>query len=239
MHQSLKTVARQRSAAFCRRVSVTALVLLVLAAAALWLDLPLARIFEPRGDEERYHRALGLLTRFVNLCEAFGYGGTVALLALVAARLDTAGLWSLPRLLAGSLGAGLVADFVKLFVARLRPKGADLSGAALDTFQGWLPVLDEATRVHTLQSFPSAHAATAFGLATVLAVRHPRGTGVFYLLAALAGLQRVQVMDHFVSDVLCGAAVGLLCGAACISAQLAGGWFDRLEVARDRRDAVN
>jgi membrane-associated phospholipid phosphatase len=235
----MEIVARQRSAMFVRRAALASLVLLSLAAAALWLDVSVARVFEPRGDEERYHRALGPLTKFVNLCEVFGYGGSAVLLALVAARLDPAGMRALPRLLTGSLGAGLAADVVKLLAARLRPKGADLRGTALETFQGWLPVLDQATRVHTLQSFPSAHTATAFGLATVLATRHPRGIAAFYTLAALSGLQRVQVMDHFVSDVLAGAAVGMLCGAACVSARFAGGWFDRLELASARHTAID
>jgi hypothetical protein len=114
----------------------------------------------------------------------------------------------------------------------MRPKAADLERDVLATFQGWLPVLHETTRVHVVQSFPSAHTATAFGLATVLSWKYPRGAAMFYLLAAFAGFQRVQVMDHFTSDVLCGAAVGLLCGAACVHQRLAGGRFDRLESQR-------
>lgn len=226
--------------AFARRAAWLGLSLLVLAAAATILDLPVARQFRPRSGEQRFYPALGQFTKVVNLCEAFGYGGTVLLLVLLAGRLDPAGLRAMPRLLAGAFGGGLAANLVKSLVGRTRPKASELDGNVLVTFEAWLPMLDGATRIHNLQSFPSAHTATAFGLATVLSWRSPRGGPIFFLLAAAAGLQRIQVMDHFVSDVLCGAGLGILCGAVCISQRLAGGWFDRLEsVALDGRHPLH
>jgi len=205
------------------------LVLAVLAAAATQIDLPLARVFEPRHEGQRFYPALGKLTKFVNLCEAFSFGETVLLLILLAWRLDPAGVRAMPRLLAGAFGGGLAANVVKLLVGRTRPKAAELDGDVLTTFQGWLPWWSDWAGVHHLQSFPSAHTATAFGLATVLTWRYPRGGVVFFFLAAVAGLQRIQVMDHFASDVLAGAALGLACGAACVHQRLLGGLFDRLE----------
>ncbi len=217
------------SESFALRATWAALLLVVLAAAAAWIDLPLARVFRPRNEDRRFHPALGRLTKVVNLCEAFGYGGTIAILILLAGRLDPSGLRSLPRLLAGAYGGGLAANLIKLLVGRERPKAADLDGSVLGTFHGWLPMLDSSTGSHDFQSFPSAHTATAFGLATVLAWKYPRGAAIFFVLAGVSGLQRIQVMDHFTSDVLCGAAAGLLCGAACVQPGLAGGWFHRLE----------
>lgn len=214
---------------FAPRAAWLGVTLLVLAALATLIDLPVSRVFAPRKEGQRYYPALGRFSKVINLCETFGYGGTVVLIILLAGRLDPVGMRSMPRLLAGAFGAGLSANVIKLLVGRMRPKAADLSLDVLATFEGWLPMLDVTTRIHTLQSFPSAHTATAFGLATVLSSKYPRGGTMFFLLAAAAGFQRVQVLDHFASDVLCGAAVGLLCGAMCVHAGPVGQWFTRLE----------
>lgn len=203
--------------------------LVVLAVLSLGIDAQAARFFAQRADGPRVPPPLGALFKVVNLAETFGYGGTVLLLVLLAARLDRSGLRSLARLAAGPFGAGLAANGIKLLIARTRPKVALLEAGAIETFAGWLPVLDADLRRHAHQSFPSAHTATAFGLATVLAWRYPQGAAFFYLFAALAGLQRVQSLDHFPSDVLCGAALGVLVGTVCASRALAGRWFDRLE----------
>ena len=61
-------------------------------------------------------------------------------------------------------------------------------------------------------SFPSSHAANAFALAMVLAARWRRGTVAFLVAAALVAFSRMYLDRHFLSDVLCGAAIGVLCG---------------------------
>ena len=222
------------SAAFgCRAACLAVVLILLAAAAATAVDLPLARVFQPRKANQKFYPALGKATKVINLCEAFSYGGTVALLILLAGRLDAAGLRAIPRLLTGAFGGGLAANALKLLVGRARPKAADLEGYVGATFGDWLPLTSESFGNHHFQSFPSAHTATAFGLATVLAWKYPRGGLVFFLLAAAAGLQRIQVMDHFASDVLCGAALGLLCGGACVHPRVLGSRFDQLELVAD------
>ena len=218
----------------------------MLAATATTIDQPLARVFQPRKANQKFYPALSdltnvvNLTKVVNLCEAFSYGGTVVILIALTGRLDGAGARAMPRLFAGAFGGGLAANVLKLLVSRTRPKAADLEGPSVATFGDWLPFLGDSFGTHHYQSFPSAHTATAFGLATVLAAKYPRGGLFFFLLAAVAGLQRIQVMDHFASDVLCGAALGVLCGAICIHPRGLGGAFDRLEtVASQVSSAVN
>lgn len=61
-------------------------------------------------------------------------------------------------------------------------------------------------------SFPSGHAVTAFALAFVLARAYPRYMLLFYGLAGLVALSRVYLAKHFPSDVVAGAAVGILAG---------------------------
>lgn len=61
-------------------------------------------------------------------------------------------------------------------------------------------------------SFPSGHSVTAFALAFVLARAYPRYAVVFYGLAGLVALSRIYLARHFASDVLAGAAIGILAG---------------------------
>lgn len=61
-------------------------------------------------------------------------------------------------------------------------------------------------------SFPSGHSVTAFALAFVLARAYPRYAVLFYGLAVLVALSRVYLVKHFPSDVVAGAAIGILAG---------------------------
>jgi len=62
-------------------------------------------------------------------------------------------------------------------------------------------------------------AAAAFTVAVILARPYPRFAGLFYLGATAVGLSRVLLQRHYPSDVLAGAALGLMVGlVACILA---------------------
>jgi undecaprenyl-diphosphatase len=65
-------------------------------------------------------------------------------------------------------------------------------------------------------SFPSAHAASSFACAVVLATFAPRFRIPFFVLAALIAISRVYVGVHFSLDVLAGAAWGVLIGKATL-----------------------
>ncbi|MGH7411303.1 MAG: phosphatase PAP2 family protein, partial [Candidatus Methylomirabilis sp.] len=65
---------------------------------------------------------------------------------------------------------------------------------------------------YRLVSFPSGHSVTAFALASVLSRTYPKGSFAFYLLASMVAFSRVYLASHFLSDVVAGAAVGLLAG---------------------------
>jgi membrane-associated phospholipid phosphatase len=132
----------------------------------------------------------------------------------------------IPRVLAASLGSGLVANIFKLLLARTRPHHFDLQGETLDSFAGWFPMLGNTSWD---QGFPSSHMATAAGLAIVLASIYPRGRWLFPALAALSGFQRVLAEAHFLSDVLWGAAIGCIFASLCIPGGRLSQVFDRLE----------
>ncbi len=204
--------------------------LTLLTLAALAIDLPLARAMHAAdwpGDVER----------LIRLSEVFGYGGSVAVLLLVAAAIDPRGWRVLPRLAICALGSGIVADVLKLLlVVRSRPEVSNLSGSAGETFISWWPLFsgDRLRKLgleygSELQSFPSGHTATAVGLAIGLATLYPRGWWLFAILAAMAGGQRIQSQSHYLSDVLAGAAIGCLVGAACLGGPRLARWLRQLE----------
>jgi membrane-associated phospholipid phosphatase len=182
----------------------------VAALLALTIDRTIALWFQE-------HRLPGELARLVRLAEVFGWGGGAALIILTAAQLD-ARRWRVAVPLAiHSLGAGLVADTIKLFIARTRPLATHQAASVADTFVTTLPLINSVVLKdgygHHVQSFPSAHAATAVGLAIGLSHFYPRGRWLFAIFAALAMLQRLDARAHYVSDVLAGAALAFFVAA--------------------------
>jgi membrane-associated phospholipid phosphatase len=197
-------------------VSVSSLLVcgscLALAAAlALMIDRTVALWFDD-------HRLPGELAHLVRLAEIFGWGGGAAIIILTATQLDPR-RWRITLPLAiHSLGAGLSADTIKLFIARTRPLATHQAASVSDTFIATLPFLNtsalEGGYGHHVQSFPSAHAATAVGLAIALSHFYPRGRWLFAIFAALAMLQRLDAHAHYTSDVLAGAALAFFVAAS-------------------------
>jgi membrane-associated phospholipid phosphatase len=195
------------------------IVLVIVGWIALSIDLPVAKWFLD-------HNCPDPLARWFSLSEVMAHGlGVVAIVAAVAF-LDPVRRAVIPRLLTASIGAGLLADFCKLFVARARPHSFSFDGTVADTFQQWLPLVSGGSG---LQGFPSAHMATAVGLAIGLAWLYPRGHWFFVFLAVSAGGERVVSGNHFVSDVAWGAAVGAFCAIGVLEGGLLAPWFDRFE----------
>jgi membrane-associated phospholipid phosphatase len=98
-------------------------------------------------------------------------------------------------------GAGLLAEGLKLVARRLRPEAAD----------GWY-VFKPAGDFWRSGGvgLASSHAAVAVGAALAVGAVWPRWRGVLWALAALTCVSRVGVGAHFLSDVVAGAALGVL-----------------------------
>lgn len=161
-------------------------------------------------EHVRYERLPGDLRRLVVWSEMFAHGLGAALILAAIFYLDRQNRKALRWAIATTLSAGLAANLCKLLIARTRPHHFENGFAIWDSFGGILPVIGADPWGHAMQSFPSGHTATAVGLALGLQRLYPRARPILLACAALAGFQRIAAGAHFLSDVLAGAAVGLV-----------------------------
>jgi undecaprenyl-diphosphatase len=126
--------------------------------------------------------------------------GTVADLLSRPRRLPPTPLIGAVALMVASLLSGGMKDLV----GRVRPSLADPALGALVALPGDA-------------SFPSGHAASAFAAAGVVAALHPRLRIWVLALAASIGVSRVYLGVHYPSDVLAGAALGLMVAAVAVA----------------------
>jgi len=193
-----------------------AIVLIVSAITAFGVDLSVAQWFH----ECHKLKNLRYLRDVAGICEIFGRAECSLLVAILMWQLDRSRRWAVPGVVATALLSGLAADGVKMLIARARPHSFDFLGSVWSSFGPWLPLgsLGSAS-----QSFPSAHTATGVGLAIALICVYPAARGLFLVLPLLVAFQRVDSGAHFLSDVLCGAAVGCIVGALALRFR----WLDR------------
>jgi lipid A 4'-phosphatase len=191
-----------------RRALWAASILLIEAVAILGLDRPVADYF---------HKHASALLPFFDTVQRFGFGYPYLVLSAIAfctlrygGRLEKLQRWDasmrsaavIPLLLFTAVGvSGIVADILKVLVGRARPKLLFLDGTYDFTWFGW----------HADHwSFPSGHAATAAALMTALWCLWPRPLWLYVALAALVAVARVVTGQHYLSDVIAGAIIGVL-----------------------------
>ena len=104
--------------------------------------------------------------------------------------------------------SGIAADILKIVVGRTRPKLLFADGTYGFTWFGWRA---------DHWSFPSGHAATAAAVMTVLWCLWPRSIWIYAAAAALVGIARVVTGQHYLSDVIAGAVIGVLTTRALAS----------------------
>lgn len=99
----------------------------------------------------------------------------------------------------GIIGVSTVVQ-IKHLIGRARPK------LGFDTFFAG-PSLD-----YLHSSFPSGHTTFVFMFAVVFSHYYPKYRYLFYTFAVWVGLERVEDLAHFPSDVLAGAILGTVVG---------------------------
>lgn len=122
------------------------------------------------------------------------------------------------------LGLSLVLAFMKLRYTLLSVACYLISGALAQLFKRIIDIprpssfLDNFQSLHQvpgieiskMHSFPSGHTVSAFAFFCLLAilVRNKGLRILFFILAALTGLSRVYMLQHFLVDVLAGSVLG-------------------------------
>ncbi|TAL11218.1 MAG: phosphatase PAP2 family protein [Nitrospirae bacterium] len=169
------------------------------------LDMPAARFVRSFDIEAVNYSGdlVAVLGRGVVIAGAF------ALIGLAGWRLKRERLRELGiRGLVAIAGIAAATQSLKHLVGRPRPRFAHADEFVLS------PSLDSG-----LDSFPSGHAANAFGAAAVIAWFVPALRAPAYVVAGLVGLSRVVRGSHFPTDVFAAAVLGVLIGSLA-----AAGW---------------
>jgi len=154
------------------------------------------------------------LRNILDNVEPFGHAVGAIIAALLVFLLDVKQRKVGLSVFCAGVGGGMASNFFKLWIGRIRPRNFDFSSLESHaTLSGWWPIFHGGSGS---QSFPSAHAATAFGLAVMLSSVYPRGRGLFFLLAVMVLGHRLHSGAHFASDILFGAALGWLVALICV-----------------------
>lgn len=192
----LSPLERRRRRA--RRVR-TAIVLIGVFIVLTLLDKPLAHLFMlenarevDRYDWNKFLRVMGYLGTWIAI-------GAVFILNDMNRHRGAA-------IIMAPLFAGLLAEGLKLTVARERPvDGVELQPGWYH-FRGLFSGFSDASNL----GFPSSHTAVAFGGCLILACFVPRAKTLLVLLAMGCGVTRLLTGAHFASDVFVGALIGVL-----------------------------
>jgi membrane-associated phospholipid phosphatase len=131
-------------------------------------------------------------------------------------------LWSMRILfLFISISAsGLINMLIKWLAGRNRP---------INLFNSGLFGFDYFRMMYESTSFPSGHAVTAFSLAAAVSILFPRWGIPAFAAAVAIGASRIMITSHYLSDVLAGAGIGILCTLAVKY------FFDRYDVILARK----
>jgi len=109
--------------------------------------------------------------------------------------------------LTGSLATALVVNIFKkvIFHDMYRPS------KYFELFETYKLHLVEGVKMHSLQSFPSGHTATAFNLFLMMALIVKNNTLKFalFIMAALVAYSRVYISQHFLMDITAGSVIGV------------------------------
>jgi membrane-associated phospholipid phosphatase len=98
--------------------------------------------------------------------------------------------------------AGTITTLLKWIAGRHRP--IDLLNPGYFGF-------DYFGLAYEVTSFPSGHTQTAFTLATALTILFPRWGIPVFIIAGAVGISRIILISHYLSDVIAGAGIGILC----------------------------
>ena len=194
----------KRAASLWALVLGTLAVVLMLAGFFRW-DQPVLDAVRAGANQSWVETA-----RFLSRYGDFPFLLAAGVVGLAISLLLRAAAWSriLTAMILAGILAGLASNLTKLTTGRVRPR-------VEHTEHGWYGPKHEDQWVslrHDFQSFPSSHAACAFGFFFPLFLSR-RVVGAAGMVAAVAiAWSRVQLNAHHVSDIAAGALLGVVAG---------------------------
>lgn len=191
--------------------------LIILAGLVLFLllDFPLLHLFYTHPDAHIEGHDWYRLLRII------GYFGTWIIIGIAMVLHDRNRHRGLALVLSSGL-AGLVAELLKLVIARERPVENGIIQPGLYHFRGFFSGFSDGSNL----GMPSSHTAVAFGGCLMLACYFPRCRSLMILLALGCGITRMLTGAHFASDVYVGAVLGW--GMAALMCRIAQGYVPEL-----------
>jgi membrane-associated phospholipid phosphatase len=116
--------------------------------------------------------------------------------------------------------SGLINILIKWLAGRNRP---------INLFNSGLFGFDHFRMMYESTSFPSGHTVTAFTLAAAISILFPRWSIPAFAAAVAIGASRIIITSHYLSDVMAGAGIGILCTLAVKY------FFDRYDITLARK----
>ena len=167
------------------------------------------------------------------------YGSVLGLVAIgVLMLMSQKRRVQIPRLIAMAAGGGAVATITKLFVLRPRPNSLPLNWTAQEHAWVWSfdPTLSQIAQFDaSTRAFPSATLAMSASLTVGIWVMLPRYRKIAVALCIATMVVNMADGQHFASDMLGSAAIGMLWSYVCFHPRLMGDIFHRLEREDSRR----
>ena len=178
------------------------------------------------SDSLREWDVPGDLEKAIQLSEAFAHGSGAAAILFSVYIVSVGNRRAVIFAVLLTVASGLIANGAKSAFVRVRPHSVDrivVDDAASSTTipeqiggpAATNPVARDIVAADfwdaRQRSFPSGHAATAWGLAIGLSLVFPRGLAIFVILSVLACVQRLTSGAHFPSDVFAGASIAFFC----------------------------
>ncbi len=163
-----------------------------------YLDIPIALYFNQLN-----HSSINHFFHYLTLSgEAFPYIALsiIGYMFFTYYRRETEKANRFGLLLQAVLFSGVLTDMIKWIAGRYRPH---------EYFEHHLYGFDFFQIKGAYTSFPSGHTTTAFAVATLLAYLFPKFQWMWWSFAFLIGLSRIVLTQHFVSDVIVGAYIGI------------------------------
>lgn len=174
----------------------------------------------------------GDFRRELEALQQFGGLGSLVLVAVLVWTLTPANRRRLADLAAAAAATGLATYIGKILIGRPRPRmhetydaGVILAPTGVHPFppplgprhawEFWQPIGSD------FWSFPSSHTSAAVALAVFLAVLYPRARWVWITLVAVVALARVLFGAHYPSDVVAGAALGVIVAVPIVTSRVA------------------